>query len=138
MQADRHGKRVPVKTEASKRSIDLPEWLVEDLKLHVDTHNLKGSSFIFYSARGRRLHYSNWRQRVWEPACEATGFPELRFHDLRSLNATSMVEEGVNVKVAQERLGHARVTTTLGIYARATSKGLREAADVLGERLRPE
>jgi integrase len=39
-----------------------------------------------------------------------------RFHDLRHTNATIMAEAGVNPKVIQERLGHANVNVTLGIY----------------------
>jgi integrase len=35
------------------------------------------------------------------------GLPKLRFHDLRSVAATAVVAEVVDVKTAQKRLGHA-------------------------------
>ncbi len=56
------------------------------------------------------------------------------FHDLRRLNATTLVVEGIDVKTAQTRLGHADPRVTLAIYASAPASVDRAAADVLGER----
>ena len=53
------------------------------------------------------------------------------FHDLRRLNATSLVVGGVDVKTAQVRLGHADPRMTLAIYASAPASADRAAADVL-------
>jgi integrase len=39
----------------------------------------------------------------------------LRFHDLRSVATSAMVATGVDVKTAQRRLGHAKVTLTLQV-----------------------
>lgn len=63
--------------------------------------------------------------------------PKLRFHDLRSLNATALVEAGVSVKTAQARLGYANPQMTLGLYARATADAERKAADTVGAVFRP-
>jgi hypothetical protein len=43
----------------------------------------------------------------------------------------------VNIKTAQERLGHANPRTTLAVYAQATKEADREAARQLGDRFRP-
>ncbi len=48
-----------------------------------------------------------------------------------------MVAAGVDVKTAQHRLGHANVTMTLQVYARATEEADRRAADLVRERFRP-
>ena len=45
-----------------------------------------------------------------------------------------MVVAGVDVKTAQRRLGHANVTMTFQVYARATAEADRNAAEVVGER----
>jgi integrase len=71
------------------------------------------------------------------PAKQAAGFPDLRFHDLRHTAATALVTEGVDLKTAQVRLGHADPRTTLRIYAQATDKADRAAAEKVGERFRP-
>lgn len=51
--------------------------------------------------------------------------PHFSCHSLRHTFTTRMCEAGVNIKVIQDALGHADVTTTLGIYADVT-KDLRK------------
>lgn len=135
-QLDRGGELVPVTTVMAKRTIAIPDWLVRDLTTYMTSHSLT-EGLLFRSPTGRPLHYNNWLRREWLPACEAAGLAGLEFHDLRSNHAVALADEGVNPKVAQERLGHAQVTTTLAIYARATQLGHRRAAEVIGRRLRP-
>jgi integrase len=48
-----------------------------------------------------------------------------------------MMAAGVDVKTAHHRLGHANVTMTLQVYARATEEADRRAVELLGERIRP-
>ena len=51
--------------------------------------------------------------------------PHFSCHTLRHTFTTRMCEAGVNIKVIQDALGHADVSTTLGIYADVT-KDLRK------------
>lgn len=46
--------------------------------------------------------------------------PPFSCHTLRHTFTTRMCEAGVNIKVIQDTLGHADVSTTLNIYADAT------------------
>jgi integrase len=46
--------------------------------------------------------------------------PRLRFHDLRHSHATQLLSAGVHPKIAQERLGHSTITTTIDIYSHVT------------------
>ncbi len=92
-------------------------------------------ALVFVSPEGDVIDYAHWRQRVWVPAIEAAGVEGLTFHDLRRANATALVAEGVDIKTAQTRLGHADPRTTLGIYARATNEGDRKAAEGVAKRL---
>jgi integrase len=48
---------------------------------------------------------------------QATGLKRIRFHDLRHSHATQMLAAGVHPKIASERLGHAKVGTTLDLYS---------------------
>ena len=48
---------------------------------------------------------------------QATGLRRVRFHDLRHSHATQMLAAGVHPKIASERLGHAKVGTTLDLYS---------------------
>lgn len=71
------------------------------------------------------------------PALARAGFDDLTFHDLKHTAATTLVEEGVDVKTAQLLLGHANPQTTLRVYAQVTRQADRAAAERVGERLKP-
>lgn len=50
-------------------------------------------------------------------ACEELGLPAwAHFHTLRHTHATTLLLSGENIRVVQERLGHADVATTLRLY----------------------
>jgi integrase len=134
-----------VKTRAGRRTMSVAGWLVDELAALMARRGLTGAdpeALLFVSAQGTPLRYTNWRRRVWLPAVkaaavEAPGLAGLVFHDLRSLATTALIDEGVDPKTAQTRLGHSSPQVTLGIYARATRRADKAAADKVGERFRP-
>jgi len=138
-QLHRTGALVPPKTDAGYRTLSCPDWLLDDL-VHLSADACDSSrrtQLVFTNGVGGPLSYTNWRSRIWQPACRQVGLPGLKFHDLRSHAATALITAGVDVKTAQVRLGHSSPQTTLAIYARATRDSDRRAAEVLGELLRP-
>src|SRR5690606_26811001 len=86
----------------------------------------KGTPALFLNQRGGRLS----RQSVWlllSKAAERAGITtEVSPHTLRHSFATHLLEGGADVRVVQELLGHASVTTTQ-IYTQVTVDSLREA-----------
>ncbi len=84
----------------------------------------KGSArALFLNQRGARLS----RQSIWEiiqKAAEGLG-KEVSPHSLRHSFATHLLEGGADVRVVQELLGHASVTTTQ-IYTMVSVDTLRE------------
>ena len=53
----------------------------------------------------------------------------INFHDTRHTHATRMLEQGVHPKVVQERLGHAKITTTIDRYSHVMPSIQKEASD---------
>jgi integrase len=107
------------------------------LAVHLARRGLTGvdsGAFVFTMPGGGPLVYQNWRNRFWLPACTTVGLEGLGFHDLRRLNATGLVMEGVDVKTIQSRLGHSDPRLTLAVYAQATNEADRAAAELLGNR----
>ncbi len=86
----------------------------------------RGTPAVFLNARGGRLS----RQSAWtilRRAAEAAGLDASRVspHTLRHSYATHLLDGGADVRVVQELLGHASVTTTQ-IYTLVTVEHLRE------------
>ena len=135
----RHGRLVSgaPKSRAGLRRLPMPEALSEMLRSHLRARELTEADsavFVFGDGKGGPLHYSNWRTRVWLPACARAGCEGAGFHDLRRTNATVMIAEGVDVKTAQQRLGHSDVRMTLGLYARVMEQADRDASEALAAR----
>ena len=135
----RHGRLVSgaPKSRSGIRRLPVPEALSEMLRGHLGARGLTEADaevFVFGDAKGGPLHYSNWRTRVWLPACAKAGCEGAGFHDLRRANATVMIAEGVDVKTAQQRLGHSDVRMTLGLYARVMDQADRDASEALAAR----
>jgi integrase/recombinase XerD len=80
---------------------------------------------VFLNARGGRLS----RQSAWQvlkTAAEEAGITSpVSPHTLRHSFATHLLEGGADVRVVQELLGHASVTTTQ-VYTLVTVNTLRE------------
>ena len=84
----------------------------------------KGTPAVFLNARGGRLS----RQSAWtilHRAADAAGIPAVSPHTLRHSYATHLLDGGADVRVVQELLGHASVTTTQ-VYTLVTVDRLRE------------
>jgi len=62
--------------------------------------------------------------------------PKVRFHDLRHSHATQLLTQGVHPKIAQERLGHSTITTTLDLYSHVTDTMQDDAASKLDSAFR--
>ena len=119
------------------RTLSVPTPLVALLAAHLTRRGLTSADideFVLAMPEGGPLVYQNFRNRHWLPACRAVDLDGLGFHDLRRLNATGLVMEGVDIKTAQSRLGHSDPRLTLAVYAQSTTEADRSAADRLGVR----
>jgi len=85
----------------------------------------RGTPAVFLNTRGSRLS----RQSAWtvlQAAADRAGLAaHVSPHTLRHSFATHLLEGGADVRVVQELLGHASVTTTQ-IYTKVTADTLRE------------
>ena len=85
----------------------------------------RGTPAVFVNARGGRLS----RQSAWQALKDAAEKASIRVpvspHTLRHSFATHLLEGGADVRVVQELLGHASVTTTQ-VYTLVTVTTLRE------------
>ncbi|MGO2746737.1 tyrosine-type recombinase/integrase [Microbacterium sp.] len=59
--------------------------------------------------------------------------PAIPLHGLRHSHATMLLQAGVHPRVVQERLGHADISITLGVYSHVTETMQRDAVDRLAQ-----
>lgn len=85
----------------------------------------RGTPAIFLNARGGRLSRQSAWQVLQDSADRAGVTSAVSPHTLRHSFATHLLEGGADVRVVQELLGHASVTTTQ-IYTLVTVHALRE------------
>jgi integrase len=106
----------PPKTEASTRSVPLPDVVGEALAGHLERWPPGPDSFIFTNSNGGPIRRNRFNE-LWRSATHRAGVEGLRFHDLRHFYASLLIAHGESVKVVQARLGHASASETLDTYA---------------------
>lgn len=72
-----------------------------------------------------------WVNDQLRRCCARTGVKLIRVHDIRHSHASMLVNNGADPLLIADRLGHEKVTTTLGTYAHLyPDKGQRLADDL--------
>lgn len=120
----------PPKTKASRRTIPLPDVVIQALAAHVKAfppvelelfdrveREVVTRKFLFTNARGEAIRRARWGE-TWAAAVAKAGQAKgTRFHRLRHTYASLLIRAGCSVKVVQARLGHATAQETLDTYA---------------------
>jgi integrase len=114
------------KTKAGRRDITLPDILVAtlreyrreqlELRLQLGLGRLPDDTLLFAQLDGSPLNPSNVSSD-WGAFAERIGMPEITFHGLRHTHASQLISRGVDIVTISKRLGHARPSVTLAVYA---------------------
>lgn len=95
------------KSEAGTRDVAIPPHLLPMLKAHVESLPMRGrDTLLFPAADGVSNLAPSSLYRVYYPAREAAGRPDLRWHDLRHTGATLAAQTGATLAELMARLGH--------------------------------
>jgi integrase len=129
------------KNNSSVRTIHIPNILVEELKQHRQLLEYEKTNYKYkYVDLGLALpsrHGTPMMPRnllkAFHAIVEKTGLPRIRFHDFRHTHATLLLQQGINIKLISERLGHAKIQTTLSTYSHVLPEMQRTISDKLDE-----
>ena len=133
------------KTEKT-RVITLPAFAVDELRrlkrqqaeeLLMLGVRQTGETLVCSRADGLPLQPQSLTHQFARLISRVKELPRVRFHDLRHSHATQLLLAGVHPKIAQERLGHATITTTLDLYSHVTETMQSDAAERLDAVFRP-
>jgi integrase len=128
------------KTKAGRRDITLPDILVATLRdyrreqiesrLQLGLGRLEPDVLLFAQLDGSPLNPTNVSSD-WGAFAERIGMPGITFHGLRHTHASQLIACGVDVVTISKRLGHAKPSVTLAIYAHMfTSDDSKAAAAI--------
>jgi len=132
------------KTEKT-RAIILPDYAVQELRAwktkqaeELLSQGVKqsGDSLVCAKRDGDPMTPKTLTHEFIAAINKLPHLPRVRFHDLRHSHATQLLMEGIHPKIAQERLGHSTITTTLDLYSHVTDTMQNDAASKLDSALR--
>ncbi len=126
------------KTQKSRRTIPLGPHAVTSLNAHRDRSTRKSDDdLVFPNKSGEPLRKSKLLERVLQPAAERAGLGRVTWHQFRHIHSSLLNDLRVPVKIAQEQLGHASISTTLNIYTPVVDASHRQAIQALERQLFP-
>ena len=150
------------KTRAGERTVPMIESVREALLLEKRNQELKGitskaivdgyQDFIFVNRFGNVQHQGTLNKAIYritrdcnqEVLDKAKGeenivlLPKFSCHTLRHTFTTRLCEANMNIKMIQEALGHADISTTLDIYANVTKDLKKREFDAFEDFMKAE
>ncbi|WP_210441499.1 tyrosine-type recombinase/integrase [Nocardioides xinjiangensis] len=106
----------PPKTEASYRTVPLPNVVLEALQDHLAAHDA-GPDGLLFTLGGLPISRQAFGHQ-WRTPARAAGIPVGQgLHALRHYYASLLIRHGESVKTVQARLGHASAAETLDTYS---------------------
>lgn len=101
------------KSEAGRRDVAIPPHLIPAVKAHLRDHvSHARDALLFPAASGGHMAPASL-YRVYYPARDAAGRPDLRFHDLRHTGAVLAAATGATLAELMARLGHSTAGAAL-------------------------
>jgi integrase len=132
------------KSKAGRRDITLPDILVAALRehrkaalerrMHLGAGRLPDDALLFANLEGEPLQPSNVSSD-WGDLAGRLGMPEVTFHGLRHTHASQLIAAGVDIVTVSKRLGHAKPSVTLAVYAHMYQKDDSKAAAAINAAL---
>lgn len=129
------------KTENSKRTISMPDKLIDYLKeyeawwlnrKHYLGDRLGDTDRLFCTEDGRDICpglFRVWLQKILARA----GLPIVTLHSLRHTNITLLLNSGVDMKTVSVRAGHSKASTTSDFYSHFLKNSDIHASEVISK-----
>ncbi len=131
------------KTISSERRIALPSSCLRSLRAHREqqaqervkaSSGWMDSSHVFTRPDGHPIEPATLT-RHFKVLLRRSRLRAIRFHDLRHSTATLLLEQGVELVVIKELLGHAHIGVTATVHAHVRLRLQRDAIDLLSRTL---
>lgn len=130
-QLGRNKKLVPPKTKAGTRSIAFTDTLKQILLRQYERHKALNinNNYVCTHNNGNVITHSNLNScshYINRDICD-----NFKYHAIRSLHCTMLIESGAPIKDVSRRLGHSNTAMTLNVYTKCTQAMSQETLDIL-------
>ena len=131
------------KTKMSSRSLKLPDSVFTLLRIHREEQaaereklgdKWKECGRLFTAWDGNPMHPNTpyeWLKRF----CAAHDMRFLGLHAFRHLNASLMINSGIDIKTVSASLGHSQASTTMNIYAHTMAEAQARASEAIANQI---
>jgi len=113
------------------RIFNIPEFLFLDLKKQVEKQKEINGEYLFTGPKGK-LSSRNLQKIVSSATKRAEIKKDAHCHTLRHSFATHLLEDGIDIRIIQELLGHSDISTTQ-IYSHVSSAMLKKIKSPIDE-----
>ena len=113
------------KTKQSFRTIEIPEFLKEEIKEFVDGQYGMPDTERLFPVVQEAVQHKMKRQ------IELAGVKKIRVHDIRHSHVAYLIEKGVEPLLIRDRLGHKDIRITLNTYGHLYPNQQRKIANLL-------
>lgn len=101
----------PPKTAKGERTVDIPDFLVNEIKMYLaHLYDIGADDRIFPI-------FAQYIRRIMKQKIDSSGVKAIRVHDLRHSHASTLINLGANPVLVAERLGHESPDITLKTYS---------------------
>lgn len=125
--ADRYQRIGSPKSAAGRREVPMSPMVVLVLKEWKLACPKGPAELVFPNDLGTMMHMTDALRRCWHPLMKECGLvigsgkaakPRYRFHDLRHVAASLLIEQGASPKRIQEFMGHSSINVTFDVYGK--------------------
>jgi integrase len=120
------------KSDAGVRDVTIPPHLLPVVQRHLREYVHPGKDALLFPARSGGHLSESALYKVYQPAREAAGRPDLRFHDLRHTGAVLAAATGATLAELMARLGHSTPAAAMR-YQHAAAERDKVIAEALSK-----
>jgi integrase len=125
------------KSASSVRTVPLPPAALDVLRVHRSVIEAESAAegwqdldLVFPSRVGTPIEPTNVN-RWFRELRDRAGLPWLRLHDLRHAFATFMLDQGADLRLIMETLGHSQISVTADLYTHILNPRQRAASEAV-------
>ena len=113
------------KTEQSIRTIDIPNFLKNEIKEYCDRKYAFPDDERLFPIGAEAVQHKMKRM------IEKAGVPKIRVHDIRHSHVSYLINQGVEPLIIKERLGHKDIKITMNTYGHLYPNQQKQVAEML-------